>query len=95
MKAIVTTPMHPDFEKRTVGNIIVDGVKWNNKTQWVSDHRDAVSIEDLKLSLGREIYNPTIGLKNENDPYYGSSYAYECELPDGFKIDTTIFEQIN
>lgn len=92
MKAIVTTTMGPHFEKRTLGSIIINGINYSNKTAWVGDTRPALSIDDFSIILGELIYSPITGMVG--DVYFGAYFAYECDLPEDFNIDKSIFEII-
>lgn len=91
-KVLITTAYHPNFEKRTVGFIILDGVKYSNETQWVRDDREAISISDLDIVLGDLIYEPITGKIFKGSEAYGAHYVYEAELFS--EIDPNIFKQI-
>lgn len=56
--------MHPDFEKRTLGSIIKDGISYVNISAYSSKEKknpegiETVCLEDLPVSKMVEIYNP-------------------------------------
>lgn len=97
MKVIVTTQMHPDFEKRTLGSIIKDGISYVNISAYSSKEInpkgiETVCLEDLPVSKMVEIYNPLDGYTGT--VYFGAAWAYEAELPKSFSLNQKYLEKM-
>lgn len=95
MKVIVTTAMHPDFEKRTLSEIIKGDNCYVNITAYSNKDVNPkklqrVYISDLPISEMIEIYNPIDGITGEE--YFGSKWAYECEISDEYSFKNNYLE---